>query len=192
MSPSDHASISWHRVDRPGHEIARLERTSYGWLLAGIVKLVDDGYDCHVEYSVACNSAWRTRRVSVSGDVHGTPVALELAQSADGWWLVDGVARPELHGCIDVDLAFTPCTNTLPIRRLKLGVGERAGVRAAWVRFPSLDVEVLEQAYTRTAERTFLYESKGGAFRRTLTVDANGLVTDYPDFWRARVQNGRS
>lgn len=190
MSLFDQASIAWHRVDQPGHEIARMERTCDGWVLAGDVELVDDGHDCHLKYSVSCDPDWRTRRVSIGGDVHGRPIALELAQYSAGEWLVDGVSLPALHGCTDVDLAFTPCTNTLPIRRLKLGIGKGADVRAAWVRFPTLGVEVLEQAYTRTAERTFLYESGGGAFQRVLTVDANGLVIDYPDFWRSRARGG--
>jgi hypothetical protein len=72
----------------------------------------------------------------------------------------------------------------LPIRRLRLSIGERDSVRAAWVRFPELTIEVLEQMYTRTSEFTYAYESAGGTFRRELTVDDNGFVVDYPDFWR--------
>lgn len=183
---SDSVSIAWHRIDRPGHEIARLERTAEGWLLSGIVEVDDDGHECHLKYSIACDADWRTRRLTVSGDVHGASVIRELIRLDDGGWRVGDSSRADLRDCVDVDLAFTPFTNTLPIRRLKLAIGQRADVSAAWLRFPSLDVERLEQSYTRTAERTFLYESRGGAFQRTLTVDANGLVTDYPDLWRAR------
>jgi hypothetical protein len=58
-------------------------------------------------------------------------------------------------------------------------------VSAAWVKFPELTVERLDQSYTRLSERTFLYESGGGSFRRELTVNEMGLVIDYPDFWKA-------
>ncbi len=186
-----HASIAWHRIDRPGHEIARLERSRDGWRLSGIVELADDGQQCHLKYTIDCDAAWFTRSVTMSGEIRGRPAALQLAPTADGRWRVGDAVREDLRGCIDVDLAFTPFTNTLPIRRLKLPIGQRADVRAAWVKFPSLEVAVLEQSYTRTGERTFRYESNDGAFQRLLTVDANGLVTDYPDFWRARTRDPR-
>jgi hypothetical protein len=90
-----------------------------------------------------------------------------------------------LQGCVDVDLGFSPVTSLLPIRRLNLALGSRAQVRAAWVRFPELTLEVLEQAYTRVGGATYLYESAGGAFQRELSVNAVGFVVEYPDYWRA-------
>jgi hypothetical protein len=86
-----------------------------------------------------------------------------------------------------VDLGFTPSTNTLPIRRLTLAVGASAPVRAAWLRFPELTLESLEQVYLRTAERTYRYESAGGQFVAVLEVGAAGLVSRYGDYWRAEV-----
>jgi uncharacterized protein len=91
----------------------------------------------------------------------------------------------DLKGCDDVDLGFTPATNLLPIRRLNLSIGAKAAVRAAWVRFPQLSVEVLDQSYTRLADDRYLYESAGGSFRRELLVDDVGFVLDYPDLWSA-------
>ncbi|HEU0053514.1 MAG TPA: putative glycolipid-binding domain-containing protein [Longimicrobium sp.] len=105
----------------------------------------------------------------------------------DGRWTVDGAARPELDGCVDVDISLSPSTNTLPIRRLGLAVGESAEVAAAWVRFPGLTVEVLPQRYTRLDERRWRYESRRGSFVAELEVDADGVVTRYGDLWE-RVQ----
>jgi hypothetical protein len=58
-------------------------------------------------------------------------------------------------------------------------------VRAAWVRFPELALEVLEQSYTRLGPATYRYESAQGTFVRELTVDADGFVLEYPELWRA-------
>jgi uncharacterized protein len=33
-------------------------------------------------------------------------------------WYFDGVELTDLTDCIDIDLSFRPCTNTLAIRRL--------------------------------------------------------------------------
>ena len=74
-------------------------------------------------------------------------------------------------------------TNTLPIRRLDLKVGEAAPVRAAWLRFPSFALEPLEQSYERLDNNMYRYESAGGRFVARVGVDDSGLVTDYGDIW---------
>lgn len=140
---------------------------------------------CRVEYEIDCDSHWLTRRCTLAGYVGATVVALDVVRNAFGDWTVGGVSAAHLKGCDDIDLGFTPATNLLPIRRLDLRVGAKAAVRAAWVRFPELTLEVLDQVYTRLASDRYLYESTGGSFRRELRVDDVGFVLDYPDFWRA-------
>jgi uncharacterized protein len=93
------------------------------------------------------------------------------------------VEIPSVAGCLDVDLAFTPATNILPLRRLDLAVGESREVTAAWLLFPDLTVEPLPQRYTRLDERRVRYESRGGAFTAELEVDELGLVMRYPPLW---------
>jgi hypothetical protein len=97
---------------------------------------------------------------------------------------------PDLKGCIDVDFSLTPSTNTLPIRRLHLAVGESRELTAAWVRFPELTVEPLAQRYTRLAERRYRYESIVSGFTAELEVDDLGLVVTYEGIWQ-RVAESR-
>jgi hypothetical protein len=124
----------------------------------------------------------------LSGNVGIVPVSLDLARDRGGVWRSDGTSVPELYGCDDVDLGFSPSTNLLPIRRLRLGVGATAPVRAAWVTFPDLRTEVLEQTYSRVGTDRYLYESAGGTFRRELLVDAAGFVLEYPGLWIAEAR----
>ena len=139
---------------------------------------------------VCSDAAWRTTQATIRGRLGTEPVALQLERAASGEWLADGAPVARVAGCDDVDLGFSPSTNLLPIRRLRLAVGASAPVRAAWVRFPELSLELLEQVYTRTAARTYVYESAGGAFRRELAVDSTGFVLDYPGLWVAEARAG--
>ena len=111
------------------------------------------------------------------------PVDLEIASDEQNGWHLNGLHHPALAGCIDVDLNFSPSTNLLPIRRLDLGLGDAAEVRAAWLRFPSLTLEVLEQRYRRTGPTTYHYESLASGFACDLEVNDFGLVTHYPGFF---------
>ena len=64
-------------------------------------------------------------------------------------WKMDGLARPEVQGCLDVDLESSSLTNALPVHRLRLAVGESAEAPAVYVRAQDLSVERLEQHYRR-------------------------------------------
>jgi hypothetical protein len=89
---------------------------------------------------------------------------------------------PQFNGCIDVDLGISPSTNTLPIRRLNLAIGQPEDVVAAWVRFPDLSLEPLPQRYTRVSDDRYKYES-GSGFQTEMTVDESGLVIVYEKGW---------
>jgi len=141
-----------------------------------------DGAPCRLSYEVDCDETWRTRWARVRGFVE-RPVNISITVDAEGTWRLNGDEVPAVAGCVDVDLNFSPSTNTLPIRRLKLEIGEEAEVRAAWLRFPSFELEPLVQRYRRIDERTYHYES--GSFTANITVNDAALVTSYDGFCEA-------
>jgi hypothetical protein len=107
--------------------------------------------------------------------------------SEQRWWASDGEADA-LTGCVDVDLGISPCTNTLPIRRLNLAIGGQGMTRAAWILFPDLTVQPDEQRYTRIGERIYLYQSDTA--RRHIEVDDVGLTVRYEDGWDLVAESG--
>ncbi|MBU8897258.1 putative glycolipid-binding domain-containing protein [Corallococcus sp. M34] len=173
----------WKRLDTPGSEYGELHEHPTGWDLLGSVVLWEQGTPCLVEYAVSCDRAWLTREVRIALARSGARQQLHLRVDArQCWWRGDEEVT-QFRGCTDVDLGFTPATNTLPIRRLSLAVGQGEDVVAAWVRMPDLALVVLPQRYTRLAESRYRYESNGGRFVAELDVDARGLVTHYPPAW---------
>jgi hypothetical protein len=170
--------ILWRWLDREGHEAARL----HDHVLRGTVALRTRDDVAALAYRIDCDEQWRTVSAQVGGFVAGRDIAIEIATS-DGRWAMNGQYVPAVDGCIDIDLNFSPSTNLLPIRRLSLGIGEEATVRAAWLRFPSFTLEPLEQSYRRTAERTYQYKS--ASFTADITVNEAGLVLEYAGVWRA-------
>lgn len=175
----------WRRLDLPGHEIGTLVLQDSGPELSGTAIFAHERSPCRLEYLVVCDSAWRTKSAHVSGVIGNREIDLRVSVDAEQRWRLNGAECPEVAGCVDIDLGFSPSTNLLPIRRLSLDVGEEAEVKAAWLPFPSLVFEVLPQIYRREGERTYRYESGGGAFVRVLEVNAVGFVTSYPGLWQA-------
>jgi hypothetical protein len=177
-------SLLWSRVGAPGSEYFALWQETGGWRLEGHVVTTAEAVPLWVSYEVRCDPAWRTREVQVRMVAEGRTTDLRLESEGHGAWRREGGDCPAVRGCLDADLSVSPSTNTLPIRRLDLRVGESADVVAAWVRLPSLAVEPLPQRYTRVGEREYRYESHGGAFTALLAVDELGLVTHYPGGWQ--------
>jgi hypothetical protein len=98
-------------------------------------------------------------------------------------WQINGTDQPEVAGCIDVDLNFTPATNLIAIRRLALAVGDASDAPAAWLRVPELTLERLEQRYHRVGLDIYDYEAAGTGYAASLQVSDVGFVTRYPGLW---------
>ena len=176
-------TILWRRIDLPGHEACRVFQLDGEWWLSGTAVFSSDNRPCLLSYYVVCDSTWNTRRGGVSGWL-GDDVPVEISIEAnDHHWRLNGVEVPTAHGCTDLDLNFSPSTNLIPIRRLKLDVGQHAQINAAWLRFPTLELEPLSQIYTRLDQFTYRYSSADGSFVRELTVNEDGFVTHYPGLW---------
>jgi hypothetical protein len=176
-------SILWRRLDVPGHEACRLIALDTGWRLAGTAVFSHEGQACRLEYAIACDSQWRTLSALVAGWVGERDVEVEVVRDEAGLWRLNGDPVPAVEGCVDVDLNFSPSTNTLPIRRFNLQVGSSVQMRAAWLRFPSFTLEPLEQSYTRVGTNLYRYESAGGRFVASVEVDEAGLVREYGEIW---------
>jgi len=175
--------ILWERLDRPGHESARLRRRGPDLVLEGSAVFGHEGAACRLDYAVVADGRFHTRRATVAGWLGEREIEIEIVAEA-GKWAMNGAECPEVEGAIDLDLNFSPSTNLLPIRRLGLGVGEQAPVRAAWLRFPSFDLKPLEQTYLRLEPTRYRYRSEGG-FEAELEIRPSGFVTLYPGFARA-------
>lgn len=182
------ASILWKRLDRPGHEAARVISVDGLWQLSGCAVLVEGALPVRLDYEISCDDQWVTRSAAVSGWIGDRIIDVQIAAS-DGQWLMNGAPQPAVSGCVDVDLNFSPSTNLLPVRRLNLAVGEEAVVRAAWLRFPRFQLEVLEQVYRRTAPELYEYESAGGSFKAQLRVNEFGFPVEYAGLWQVEASS---
>ena len=176
-------SIVYRCIYLNGHEYCRVYSQKEHWRLSGSAVFVRDNKPTRLHYEIECDSAWHTLNAKVFGQHGEDAIDLAIAVDADKRWQLNEEDQPKVLGCIDVDLNFSPSTNLLPIRRLNLALGEQATVKAAWLRFPSFKLELLEQTYIRLAENRYRYESAGGSFSSELTVNEFGLVTNYAGIW---------
>ena len=174
----------WRWTNTTGLERFELLQTTSDWILQGTILTVSERGPTEARYEVVCDDAWRTKCAAISLRSGTDERSLRVAV-AGGRWNENGRENETIRDCVDIDLEWSPSTNSIPVRRLRLAVGQRSGViTAAWVRFPDLTLQPLRQEYERTSEQCFRYTSAEGGFAADVAVDAEGLVLDYEGFWQ--------
>ena len=178
----------WRWLQGTGMERFEFLRAGEEWLFRGAILTQSGEAAAEVRYELACDHLFRTRRATVSLRTSAAEQTLEIA-AEHGRWFANGQEVSSVSGAIDIDLSWSPSTNTLPIRRLNLAPGQSSGeIIAAWLRFPELTLQPLPQEYLRLSQDRYRYSSRSGSFTAELLVDSDGLVVDYGNFWQ-RVQN---
>jgi len=154
-----------------------------GYRFAGNTLIRHEGIRVEIDYVVEARPDWSTRSARI--DIPALATLFEVQVSPQGRWVIDGEHRPDLDGALDIDLGWTPATNSLPIRRLSVRTGVPVATRVGWLKWSELVFMKAKQSYTSHGEGRWTYAS--GNFSADLVVDELGVVIDYgsPPIWRA-------
>lgn len=187
--------LTWQAEDGHGLEGVRMIPGHGGFRALGRMVRVEPTGGFTSSYRLVVGEDGRVSRLSVTSATAEKERHLTINRTDDGVWLLDtgsgsGAVRDDCAGAVDVDLAYSPMFNTIPIRRL--GLHREAGEHTlpmVFVSLPDLEVRVVEQTY-RTV--SVLDEGTGNAgigfrsgdFTADLVVDADGVVTSYPGLAR--------
>jgi uncharacterized protein len=176
---------AWRHLEaRDGYEVLSVRATRAGVVLDGHTTAIEGGAAFAVGYRIEVDDRWRTRRAELRAWWPDAAGHVVIGGDGDGAWSVNGVDRPDLAGCLDVDLESSACTNALPLRRAGTSVGTAWSSPAVYVRALDLAVERLEQNYERRPDQgdrivvAYACERFGADF--DLVYDSSGLVLDYP------------
>jgi len=151
-----------------------------------VLALEEDGRPFRLAYQLGWDQSWRLREAQLVVTTEHGARPLHLRTDGAGRWR-DGAGRAlsALDGCFDIDIWPTPFTNSFPIRRQPMAIGERRELVVAWVAAPELTVRPVRQRYTRLAERRYRFENlDGDGFHAELAVDEDDVVLDYEGLFR--------
>ncbi len=136
-----------------------------------------------VRYTIVCAPDWTVRSFTIE-NTEGNSLSLN-SDGEGSWFNQNGDRISAFSGTIDIDLAGTPFTNTLPIRRMeKHKPGHHQRYKILYVPFDTLQPRVDRQQYSCLIPyRKYRYEALGRDFVAELEVDDNGVVIDYPELF---------
>jgi len=175
--------VRWASLEGDGIEHLTFDRAETGIVVESAVVGQRYGRAYGLAYRVECDPQWRVRYAVLRVMGGGT---LELHGDGAGHWRDgSGSALPELDGCVDIAIAATPFTNSLPIGRLRLARGERRPIDVAYISTPDLTVAPVKQAYACIEPgRRYRYEGIFRNFTAEMDIDADGLVIDYETLFK--------
>ncbi|QNP50413.1 putative glycolipid-binding domain-containing protein [Diaphorobacter aerolatus] len=180
-------TVLWTCLDKNGQDACRVTQVSDGWSIEGTAVF------CHqtaavasLSYRVACDPDWVSARAFVQGWVGTNNIDMSIVREPGHRWFINGRHDDSLDGLRDIDLGFTPATNTNALRRLNLNVSRSSTSEAVWLDFEDLRVKRLHQEYTRVDPHTYLYASPLHGYQALLRVTDSGIVSEYPGLWRMR------
>jgi uncharacterized protein len=174
-----HKTIRWRPLDESGLE--HLELTISRDVVTARSAIIGARAGWFYEMTLAPD--WTFRHIAIT---RTDGAWWTLTVDGKGNWRDDKGLRPDLDGCIDIDLSGSPFTNTLPILRVPLEIGVPQNFTMAWISLDALTVKPHRQIYTALGGNRYRYENGDGSFSAELVVDDDGLVLDYPTLF-ARV-----
>lgn len=133
-----------------------------------------------VDYQIKTTQNWETKFVNIKTQLNNQIHSLSLEGNGQGNWLMNGKMAEQFAGCMDVDIALSPFTNTLPINRLKLEDHESHPISVIYLDLLALETKPLFQKYTKITPTAYHYENVPNDFEATIQVDESGFVVDYP------------
>lgn len=161
-----------------GAETLTISWDNEGWTVSGIVERE------RVQYVVRLSATWQVRQFLLFRDLDEPD--LWLATDGHGrWGEMNGAHRVDLDGCTDLELAITPFSASMPIRRLPLHVGDTMELAVATIDVDTLAVLVAHRRYTRLATNRWSVTHDDVTPDRPeptieFDVDDHGLVLDHP------------
>jgi len=178
-------TVLWRRIDLVGMDACAFEPSGDGYMISGAALYQDRTGPAKLEYCVRCDTDWSSQSAWVRGWAGPAKREFAASRNAQGAWTIDGMVIEGVGGLIDIDLGFTPATNTNAIRRLKLKVGDEVETTAVWLDTEKWHFKPLTQVYRRLSETEFSYKSPFHNYAANLVTDDSGIIRQYPKLWTA-------
>ncbi|MEN5178647.1 putative glycolipid-binding domain-containing protein [Comamonas testosteroni] len=180
-------TVLWKCLDKEGLDACRITQDPGGWTIEGTAIFHHQSNiasTANLHYQLRCDSHWASQEATVQGWVGTRNIDLHIARDAGGTWLINAQPDHSLDGLVDIDLGFTPASNTNAIRRLNLQASETASTIAVWLDADDWQVKRLQQTYHRVSPHAYDYTSPEHHYRARLEVTDFGAVSEYPGLWR--------
>lgn len=171
-------AVVWVRQDESGNDACRFADAEGGYLIDGSST---DAKGSILTYRIRAREDGTTRRARI-----GAKSRIFVSRAPDNTWLLNGTPATAVEEAEDIDLGFTPATLTLPIRRLKLSIGDDAEIMVARLDLENDRLTPLNLVLRRTADKEYECLNADTGKTSHLVVDGHGIIQRFTGHWIAQ------
>lgn len=184
----------WKTLSEIGLEHLVLLKDDEGIAANSVILTMGENMPVRILYNIYCDLDWKVNKFDIQ-IFDGEHKNIVLQSDGNGKWITDtGESVKKLEGCIDIDISATPFTNTIPIRRLSLKLGESREIKVVYIDIYKFSITAVNQRYTCVESNInafkYRYENLNSGFMAEFFVDKDGLVIDYPDIFKRVCNTG--
>lgn len=172
------SEILWQHLDSPGWEHVRIISDHPGWtVFDSIFAREHNGEVLRGGFTLVTDKQWNTLELRLMVETSpGTMEGVQFMTEGDGRWTDANEEHiPELDGILDVAIPWTPLTNSLPINRLPMEVGEVHDIPVLQISLPDLVLQKATHRYTRVSGEEILFQDGTGKDSQ-IQIDSEGIV----------------
>lgn len=172
-------NIIWKGLEQESMEYCRIWQNT-GISVKSTVVGFHEAVPFVVEYDIDLTAGWGVRSFRVRSNLGHIDQTIFMETDGLGSWYHDGKKMDHLQGCLDIDISITPMTNSLPLRRLKIGFGETHYTDVVYIDMPSCQIGKERQEYTCIDRNLYRFTNNDGSFSADIRTCDEGIVQHYP------------
>jgi uncharacterized protein len=175
--------IIWKGIRPNTTEYCSIKQEPNGIVVRGQITGLLEDRPINIYYAINLDKDYQINAVHLQCPFNNS-FDVSLLHKDEKWYDLQGNHLSQYDDCDDVDISITPFTNTIPIRRLHLTLGESRKI-------PVIYIDPLENTLTRTLQRytymensRYRYENLTSGFVSEVITDSTGIVVEYPGIWK--------
>ncbi len=185
MNFEEQKIVIWQREEGATNTLESLQFKKHGndFIAKSLVNGIIKGRPILIEYHLIISGNWLIKEVEIRSLLAHKNITLKSGSNGK-WYDVDNQEISELDSCLDIDIAITPFTNTLPIKRLGNSLKQRTKITVLYFDIDNWRFKKVEQYYTKLSDNLYKYEGVFRNFVADLPIDDYGFVTTYPGLFK--------
>jgi uncharacterized protein len=174
--------IVWKGLYLNTIEHCKITKSSHLIVVHGQISGLVEHQPINIHYSIELNEGYEINSVQLQS--FNDPFAVDLSHKNKKWFDLYGNHLSQYDDCDDIDIALTPYTNTIPIKRLKFNLGDPREINVIYIDPLKKMLTRTRQRYTHIENRRYKYENIPSGFVSNIYTDNDGIVDIYPGIWQ--------
>lgn len=141
-----------------------------------------DNISFSCQYHINAAADWKVISFRIIYTLSGVKHTISASHTHKGW-MINGQVRPEFNNCTDIDITLTPCTNSLPVNRLKPQNNKPQQIEVLYIDVLENTFRITRQQYTKKSTSVYNFQNVPNDFEADIVVDNDGFVEHYPELF---------